>query len=393
MSNDVFIVAARRTPLGLFLGSLAPLSAAELGAVVVRAVVEESSMDPASIDEVIMGCVLPAGLGQAPARQAALKAGIPKSVPATTINKMCGSGMKTAMLGYDQIQAGAARIIVAGGMESMSNAPYLLCHARSGLRMGHQPILDHMLYDGLRDPGSGELMGYFAELCADQFGFSRAQQDQYATESVRLSIAAIEGGAFKAEITPVGVQSKGGSVMVSEDEQPRRCDLEKIPHLKPAFRKEGGSVTAANSSSIADGAAAVLLMHAEEVKRLDETPLARILGHTTYAQAPGEFTTAPIGAINKLYQKLGWSDREVDLYEINEAFAVVAMAAIRELKLDRAKVNVHGGACALGHPIGATGARILVTLVHALRQRRLKRGIAALCIGGGEATAIAIECI
>lgn len=393
MSNDVFIVAARRTPLGPFLGSLAPLSAAELGAVVVRAVVEESSMDPASIDEVIMGCVLPAGLGQAPARQAALKAGIPKSVPATTINKMCGSGMKTAMLGYDQIQAGAARIIVAGGMESMSNAPYLLCHARSGLRMGHQPILDHMLYDGLRDPGSGELMGYFAELCADQFGFSRAQQDQYATESVRLSIAAIEGGAFKAEITPVGVQSKGGSVMVSEDEQPRRCDLEKIPHLKPAFRKEGGSVTAANSSSIADGAAAVLLMHAEEVKRLDETPLARILGHTTYAQAPGEFTTAPIGAINKLYQKLGWSDREVDLYEINEAFAVVAMAAIRELKLDRAKVNVHGGACALGHPIGATGARILVTLVHALRQRRLKRGIAALCIGGGEATAIAIECI
>ncbi len=392
MNNDVFIVAARRTPIGSFLGSLAPLSAAELGAVVVRAVVEESGIDSASIDEVLMGCVLPAGLGQAPARQAALKAGLPKLVPATTVNKMCGSGMKTVMLGFDQIQAGAARIMVAGGMESMSNAPYLLPGARRGLRMGDQPILDHMLYDGLQDPGSGELMGYFAELCAAQFAFSREQQDLFAVQSVRRSIAAIESGAFRDEIVPVAVQTKGVAVTVSQDEQPRRCDLEKIPLLKPAF-SEGGSVTAANSSSLSDGAAVVLLMRAEEARRAGITPLARILGHATYAQAPGEFTTAPIGAIQKLYRKLGWTDREVDLYEINEAFACVAMAAIRELKLDPARVNVHGGACALGHPIGASGARILVTLIHALRQRGLKRGIASLCIGGGEATVVGIECI
>jgi acetyl-CoA C-acetyltransferase len=390
-NDDVFIVAARRAPIGSFLGSLAPLSAAELGAVVVRAVVEESDSDPASIDEVLMGCVLSAGLGQAPARQAALKAGLPKSIPATTVNKMCGSSMKTVMLGFDQIQAGAARSIIAGGMESMSNAPYLLPGVRRGLRMGQQSILDHMLYDGLQDPESDELMGYFAELCADRFAFSREQQDLFAAESVRRSVAAIESGAFRDEIVPVVVQNKGVTVTVSEDEQPRKCDLEKIPLLKPAFRKDG-SVTAANSSSISDGAAAVLLMQAEEAKRLRLPPLARILGHSTEAQAPGEFTTAPIGAITRLYQKLGWSDREVDLYEINEAFACVAMAAIHKLRLDPAKVNVHGGACALGHPIGASGARILVTLIHALRQRGLKRGIASLCIGGGEATAVGIEC-
>jgi acetyl-CoA C-acetyltransferase len=391
MNRDILIVAARRTPIGSYVGALLPLTATDLGAYAIRAVLEDTDLDPASIDEVLMGCVLPAGLGQAPARQAAIKAGIPQSVPCTTINKMCGSGMKTVMLGFDEIQAGSANVIVAGGMESMSNAPYLLPDARQGWRMGNRECIDHMLHDGLRDPWEGELMGYYAELCADRFGFTRERQDAHAAESVRRCLDAMDSGGFADEIVPVTVRQKGGEVVVSEDETPRKCDLRKISSMKPAFRKAGGTVTAANSSSISDGAAALLLMEADTARRLDMRPMARVLGHATHAQAPGEFTTAPIGAISKLYRRLGWSKEDVDLYEINEAFAVVAMAAIRELGLDPDRVNVNGGACALGHPIGATGARILVTLVHALRQQGLKRGVAALCIGGGEATAVAIE--
>ncbi|MCA1674593.1 MAG: thiolase family protein, partial [Actinobacteria bacterium] len=334
---------------------------------------------------VLMGCVLPAGLGQAPARQAALKAGIPIDVPATTVNKMCGSGMKALMLGFDQIRAGAAEVVVAGGMESMSRAPYLVPRAQ---RMGHARLLDHMSYDGLEDPESGELMGFFAEECADRFRFTREAQDAYAAESVRRSLAAIAGGAFQTEIVPVEVKGN----LVSEDEGPGRCDLTRIARLKPAFRKDGGTVTAANASSISDGAAALLLMGAATARKLGLPPLARILAHATVAQAPAAFTTAPIGAIRRLLDRLGWSTADADLYEINEAFAAVAMAAIRELGLSPERVNVHGGACALGHPIGATGARILVTLLHALRARGEKRGIASLCIGGGEATAVAIEC-
>jgi len=390
-NGDVMIVAARRTPIGSFLGALSPLTATDLGGCAIRAVLADSGIDPASIDEVLMGCVLPAGLGQAPARQAAIKGGIPQSVPCTTVNKMCGSGMKTVMLGFDQIRAGSANVIVAGGMESMSNAPYLFPDARRGLRMGNRECIDHMLYDGLRDPWEGELMGYYAEHCADRFGFTREQQDTYAAESVRRILKAMDSGGFADEIVPISVRQKGGEAVVSEDETPRKCDPGKIPSMKPAFRKEGGTVTAANSSSISDGAAALLIMGTDVVRLVDATPVAKILGHSTHAQAPGEFTTAPIGAISRLCRRLGWSREDVDLYEINEAFAVVTMAAIRELGLDPDKVNVNGGACALGHPIGATGARILVTLVHALRQRGLKRGVAALCIGGGEATAVAID--
>lgn len=391
MSKDIVIVAARRTPIGSFLGSLSSLSAADLGTCAIRGILADTRIDPADIDEVLMGCILPAGLGQAPARQAALKAGIPKSVPCTTVNKMCGSGMKTVMLGYDQIRAGSAGIVLAGGMESMSNAPYLIMGARRGLRMGDQAMLDHMLHDGLQDPANGQSMGYFAELCADKFAFSREEQDQYAVESVTRSVAAIENGDFGDELVPVSVRVKNDELRIHEDEQPRKCELAKISRMKPAFRTKGGTVTAANSASISDGAAALLMMDADRARGLGLRPMARILTHATQAQAPAEFTTAPIGAIDKLYVKVGWSDADVDLYEINEAFAVVAMAAIRELRLDPAKVNVKGGACALGHPIGATGARIVVTLVHALRRRGLKRGIASLCIGGGEATAIAIE--
>ncbi|MGH6634933.1 MAG: thiolase family protein [Gammaproteobacteria bacterium] len=392
MAQDIFIVAARRTPNGSFLGSLSPLSAAELGALAIRAVLSEAGIALGAIEEVLMGCVLPAGLGQAPARQAALKAGIPQSVPCTTVNKMCGSGMKTVMLAHDLIKVGSAEIVLAGGMESMSNAPYLLAKARGGMRMGHQQVLDHMLYDGLQDPESGELMGYFAELCAEKYGFTREQQDHYAAESVRRSIAAMESAAFGAEIIPVDVATKGKTLRVNEDEQPRKCDLARIGHMRPAF-KEGGTVTAANSSSISDGAAALLLMSAQAVAEHGLTPIARLLGHATHARAPGEFTVAPIDAIRRLQQRLRWAGGEVDLYEINEAFAVVAMAALRDLELEHTKLNVNGGACALGHPIGASGARIIVTLVHALKQRGLRRGIAALCIGGGEATAVGVEVI
>jgi len=385
MPDEIVICAARRTPIGAFLGAFSAVPATELGAVAVRAVLEDSGVDPARIDEVLMGCVLPAGLGQAPARQAALKAGIPIAVPCTTVNKMCGSGMKALMLGFDQIRAGAAEIVVAGGMESMSRAPYLVPRAQ---RMGHARLLDHMSYDGLEDPESGELMGFFAEQCADRFRFTREEQDAYAAESVRRSLAAIAGGAFHAEIVPVEVKGK----LVSEDEGPGRCDLTRIARLKPAFRKDGGTVTAANASSISDGAAALLLTGAATARKLGLPPLARILGHSSYAQAPAEFTTAPIGAIRRLLDRLGWGPADADLYEINEAFAAVALAAIRELGLRPERVNVHGGACALGHPIGTTGARILVTLLHALRARGQKRGVASLCIGGGEATALAIEC-
>ncbi|MGH8575551.1 MAG: thiolase family protein [Gammaproteobacteria bacterium] len=385
MPDEIVICAARRTPIGAFLGAFSAVPATELGAVAVRAVLEDSGVDPARIDEVLMGCVLPAGLGQAPARQAALQAGIPIGVPCTTVNKMCGSGMKALMLGFDQIRAGAAEIVVAGGMESMSRAPYLVPRAQ---RMGHARLLDHMSYDGLEDPESGELMGFFAEQCADRFRFTREEQDAYAAESVRRSLAAIAGGAFHAEIVPVEVKGN----LVSEDEGPGRCDLTRIARLKPAFRKDGGTVTAANASSISDGAAALLLMARATAGKLGLPPLARILGHSSYAQAPAEFTTAPIGAIRRLLDRLGWGTADADLYEINEAFAAVALAVIRELGLRPERVNVHGGACALGHPIGATGARILVTLLHALRARGEKRGIASLCIGGGEATALAIEC-
>lgn len=385
MPDEIVICAARRTPIGAFLGAFSAVPATELGAVAVRAVLEDSGIDPARIDEVLMGCVLPAGLGQAPARQAALKAGIPIGVPCTTVNKMCGSGMKALMLGFDQIRAGAAEVVVAGGMESMSRAPYLVPRAQ---RMGHARLLDHMLYDGLEDPESGELMGFFAEQCADRFHFTREEQDAYAAESVRRSLCAIADGAFRGEIVPVEVKGN----IVSEDEGPGRCDLTRIARLKPAFRKDGGTVTAANASSISDGAAALLVMAAATAGKLGLPPLARILGHSSYAQAPAEFTTAPIGAIRRLLDRLGWGTADADLYEINEAFAAVALAAIRELGLRPERVNVHGGGCALGHPIGATGARILVTLLHALRARGEKRGIASLCIGGGEATALAIEC-
>ena len=385
MPDEIVICAARRTPIGAFLGAFSAVPATELGAVAVRAVLEHSGVDPARIDEVLMGCVLPAGLGQAPARQAALKAGIPNGVPCTTVNKVCGSGMKAVMLGFDQIRADAAEIVVAGGMESMSRAPYLVPRAQ---RMGHARLVDHMLYDGLEDPESGELMGFFAEQCADRFRFTREEQDAYAAESVRRSLCAIAGGAFHAEIVPVEVKGN----LVSEDEGPGRCDLTRIARLKPAFRKDGGTVTAANASSISDGAAALLVMARATARKLGLSPLARILAHATVAQAPAAFTTAPIGAIRRLLDRLGWDPADADLYEINEAFAAVALAAIRELGLRPERVNVHGGACALGHPIGATGARILVTLLHALRARGEKRGIASLCIGGGEATALAIEC-
>ena len=385
MPDEIVICAARRTPIGAFLGAFSAVPATELGAVAIRAVLEDSGIDPARIDEVLMGCVLPAGLGQAPARQAALKAGIPIGVPCTTVNKMCGSGMKALMLGFDQIRAGAAEVVVAGGMESMSRAPYLVPRAQ---RMGHARLVDHMLYDGLEDPESGELMGFFAEQCADRFHFTREEQDAYAAESVRRSLSAIAGGAFHAEIVPVEVKGN----LVSEDEGPGRCDLTRIARLKPAFRKDGGTVTAANASSISDGAAALLMMARTTAGKLGLSPLARILAHATVAQAPAAFTTAPIGAIRRLLDRLGWGPADADLYEINEAFAAVALAAIRELGLRPERVNVHGGACALGHPIGASGARILVTLLHALRARGEKRGIASLCIGGGEATALAIEC-
>lgn len=392
--NNIVIVAARRTPIGSFQGMLASLSATELGACTIRAVLQDAAVDPGSIDEVLMGNVLQAGLGQAPARQAARAAGIPDAVGCTTINKVCGSGMKAIMLGHDMIRAGTADVVLAGGMESMSNAPYLLPGARGGYRYGHQQTLDHMVYDGLQNVDDGEVMGAFAERCADQYRFTREQQDAYATESVRRARTAMQEGAFSNEICAVtGPPGQGGELLLVEDEQPLRCKVEKIPELQPAFRTPGGTVTAASSAAISDGAAAVVLTRADMAMSFGLQPLARIVAHASHARAPADFTTAPGPAIRRLHEVSGWTDAAVDLYEINEAFAVVVMAAMRDLDLDYDRVNVNGGACALGHPIGASGARLVVTLIHALRRRNLKRGIAALCIGGGEATAMALELV
>jgi acetyl-CoA C-acetyltransferase len=388
--NSVVIAAACRTPIGSFQGGLAAVAAPDLSATATRACLAATGLDPAAIDEVFMGCVLPAGVGQAPARQAALKAGLPTSVPTTTINKVCGSGMKTVHLGAGLISAGTARIVLAGGMESMSGAPYLLPKARSGYRMGHQEVLDHMFYDGLQDAYDGQMMGHFGEQTARKYGFSRDDQDAFAITSVQRARAAIAAGAFTAEIAPVTVKSRSGETTIAVDEEPARCDPARIPTMRPAFAKDG-TVTAATSSSIADGGASLVLMAGDEAERRGIKPLARIVGYAAHAQEPQWFTTAPGPAVRKLLGQVGWSVADVDLFEINEAFACVAMAAIRDLDLPADRVNVLGGACALGHPIGATGARLLVTLVHALRNRGGRRGIAALCIGGGEAVATAIE--
>jgi acetyl-CoA C-acetyltransferase len=390
MSHDVVIVSAQRTPIGAFQGVLSPATAPQLGAAAIKGALEKAGIAPADIQEVVMGCVLPAGLGQAPARQASLGAGIPKGVPTTTINKMCGSGMKAIMMAADQIRAGDAQLVVAGGLESMTNAPYLLPKARGGMRMGHGEVLDHMFYDGLQSPFDGQLMGTFAEATAQKYGFSRQDQDAFATESTQRALKAVNGGAFAAEISPVTVKGRKGETVVDKDETPFTVDLAKIATLKPAFRKDG-TVTAASSSSISDGAAAAVLMSAAEAQRRGVKPLARIAGYTSFAHEPEWFTTAPAGAIEKLLAQLGWKPGDAHLYEVNEAFAAVAMAAMRDVGFDHARTNVNGGACALGHPIGATGARIVATLAHALRARGGGRGIASLCIGGGEATAIAIE--
>jgi acetyl-CoA C-acetyltransferase len=391
--NEVVIVAAKRTPMGAMLGHLSALSAPELGAVAHMAALSQSGMSAADIDEVISGCVLQAGIGQAAARQAAIKAGIPNSAGATTINKMCGSGMKAVMLAHDLILAGSAHIILASGMESMSNAPYLLPKARSGYRLGHGELKDHMFLDGLEDAyNKGQLMGCFAEATASHFHFSREQQDEFAINSMTKALKAMEDGSFAEEIAPVTLTTRKGDVTVSMDEGPDAAKIAKIPQLKAAFQSDG-TVTAANSSSISDGAASLIIMSAANAQKRGIKPLARIVAHASHAQAPQWFTTAPVDAIRKVMNKASWNQNDVDLYEINEAFAVVAMAAIAQLELNPKQVNIHGGACALGHPIGASGARILVTLMHALKQQGKKRGVASLCIGGGEATAMAIELI
>ena len=390
--NDTVILAARRTPIGAFQGMFASVAAPQLGAAAARAAVADSGVPADAVDEVIFGCVLPAGLGQAPARQAAIAAGVAPSVPATTVNKMCGSGMKAVMIGADQIRAGSAGFVLAGGLESMTNAPYLLLKARGGYRMGHGEILDHMFYDGLQSPWDGQAMGCFAENTADKYGFTRAQQDAFAAESVRRAQRAVREGDFLAEIAPVTIKSRKGEQVIAQDETPFALDIEKIPTLKPAFRKDG-TVTAAASSSISDGASALVIASAAAAQSRGLKPLARIVAYASHAQAPEWFTTAPAPAIQKALDKAGWKTSDVDLYEINEAFAVVTMAAAQDLGLDMTRVNVNGGACALGHPIGATGARLLTTLVHALLKRGLKRGVASQCIGGGEATAMAVEII
>lgn len=391
--NDVVIVAAKRTPMGGLLGELSALSAPELGAIAHKAALAQANISPADIDEVISGCVLQAGIGQAPARQAAIAAGIPNSTNATTINKMCGSGMKAVMLAHDLIKAGSANVVLASGMESMSNAPYLLPKARSGYRLGHGELKDHMFLDGLEDAYTkGQLMGCFAESTAEHFNFTREMQDEYAINSMKKALKAIESGAFAEEITPVTLSTRKGDVTISRDESPDENKLAKMPQLKPAFKADG-TVTAANSSSISDGAASLILMSAAHAEKRGLKPLARIVAHASHAQAPEWFTTAPIDAMRKAMDKAGWKQDDVDLFEINEAFAVVAMAAIEQLELNPEQVNINGGACALGHPIGASGARILVTLMHALKKQGKKRGIASLCIGGGEATAVALELV
>ncbi|MBM4198827.1 MAG: thiolase family protein [Gammaproteobacteria bacterium] len=390
MTDSIVLLSARRTPIGAFQGVLAPAPAPQLGAAALAAAVQAAGVAASDVQEVIMGCVLPAGLGQAPARQAALQAGIPRRVPTTTINKMCGSGMKAIMMAIDQLRAGDAEIIAAGGLESMSNAPYLLPKARAGYRMGHGEVLDHMFTDGLQSPWDGQMMGAFAENTAGRYNFSRADQDAFAALSVRRALAAVENGAFANELTPVTVKSRKGETVIDRDETPFTCDLAKIPQLKPAFRKDG-TVTAASSSSISDGAAAAILATAKFASARGLEPLARVVAQASFALEPEWFTVAPVGAIQKVLQRAGWRAEDVDLFEVNEAFAAVAMAAQKDIGIAADKLNVNGGACALGHPIGATGARIVATLAHALAQRGLRRGVAALCIGGGEATAIAIE--
>jgi len=390
--SDIVIAGAKRTAIGSFLGQFTGVPTPKLGSVAIKAALEHAGIAPADVSEVIMGCVLPANLGQAPARQASLEAGLPTSTGCTTINKVCGSGMKAMMLAHDLIKAGSASIVVAGGMESMTNAPHMVA-ARTGIRYGDGQLVDHMAWDGLTNPYDGKAMGVFGEQCADKYHFSREEQDAYAIASVERAQAAQKSGAFANEIVPVTVQGRKGPQEFVEDEQPGRSDTAKIPTLRAAFRKENGTITAASSSSISDGAAALVLLSADDAKARGVKPLARIVAHATHSQEPEWFTTAPVGAISKVLEKAGWSAGEVDLYEVNEAFAVVPMAVMRELGVPHDKLNVHGGACALGHPIGASGARIVVTLLNALTARGAKKGVAALCIGGGEATAIAIELV
>jgi acetyl-CoA C-acetyltransferase len=393
MNDPVVIVSAARTPMGGFQGDFASLTCAQLGAAAIKAAVERAGIQPGQVEEVVMGCVLPAGQGQAPARQASLGAGLPLGAGCTTVNKMCGSGMRAAMFAHDMLAAGTNDIMVAGGMESMSNAPYLLPKARGGMRLGHGQVLDHMFLDGLEDAyQKGRLMGTFAEECAEKYGFTRQAQDEFAIRSTTRAQKAINDGSFAWEVAPVTVAGRKGDVVIDRDEQPLKAQLDKIPTLKPAFKKDG-TVTAANSSSISDGAAALVMMRRSTADKLGLKPLAVVVGQSTHAQEPGWFTTAPVGAMQKLLAKTGWTADQVDFFEINEAFAVVTMAAMHDLKLPHEKVNIHGGACALGHPIGASGARILVTLIGALRKYGGKRGVASLCIGGGEATAMAIELV
>ena len=390
--QSIVIVSGVRTPMGGFQGSLSSISAVDLGAISIREAVSRAGIPAEAVEEVIMGCVLPAGLKQGPARQASLNAGLPAATGCTTINKLCGSGMKAVMQAHDALKAGSASIMVAGGMESMSNAPYIIEKARSGLRMGHGEIKDHMFFDGLEDARTGRLMGSFAQDTADQNGLTREDMDAYAIESLKRAQAAIESGVLANEIIPVTVKTRKGEVVVKDDEQPLNANLDKIPTLKPAFKKDG-TVTAANASSISDGASALVLMTAAEAERRGLKPLARIVGHATQSQDPSEFTLAPIGAMTNLFNKTGWTAADVDLFEINEAFAMVTMLAMREHGLDHAKVNIYGGACAQGHPVGSTGSRLIVTLINALQQTGGKRGVASLCIGGGEATAVAIELV
>jgi acetyl-CoA C-acetyltransferase len=388
--SDIVVVSGARTPMGGFQGSLSSIPAVDLGAAAIREAVARAGIQPADVQEVIMGCVLPAGLKQGPARQASLNAGLPAATGCTTINKLCGSGMKAVMQAFDALKAGSNQVMVAGGMESMSNAPYIIEKARNGLRMGHGEIKDHMFFDGLEDARTGRLMGSFAQETADQYGITREEMDAYAIESLKRAQAAIQSGELASEIVPVTVTSRKGEVVVKDDEQPLTANLDKIPTLRPAFRKDG-TITAANASSISDGASALVLMTAEEAAKRGLKPLARIVAHATQSQDPSEFTIAPIGAMSNLFKKTGWSKDDVDLYEINEAFAMVTMLAMREHGLDHAKVNVYGGACAQGHPVGSTGSRLIVTLINALQKKGGKRGVASLCIGGGEATAVAIE--
>ncbi|WP_448102075.1 thiolase family protein [Luteibacter jiangsuensis] len=390
--SDIVIAGAKRTAIGSFLGQFTGVPTPKLGSIAIKAALDQAGIAPADVSEVIMGCVLPANLGQAPARQASLEAGLPTSTGCTTINKVCGSGMKAMMLAHDLIKAGSAGIVVAGGMESMTNAPHMV-NARTGIRYGDGQLVDHMAWDGLTNPYDGKAMGVFGEQCADKYHFSREEQDAYAIASVERAKAAQKNGAFANEIVPVTVQGRKGPQEYAEDEQPGRSDTAKIPTLRAAFRKENGTITAASSSSISDGAAALVLLSADDAKARGVKPLARVVAHATHSQEPEWFTTAPVGAISKVLEKAGWSADEVDLYEVNEAFAVVPMAVMRELGVPHDKLNVHGGACALGHPIGASGARIVVTLLNALTASGAKKGVAALCIGGGEATAVAIELV